>query len=125
MRQKLMMLTFALAYLGEGAIAEACYGPEPPEHCKCYGLRHPICIVSLPPPSCTPCLYGCNGSGECLDEPYSEDGLPLVTSEYDSCTLLEYEGTGLFGGSCDDDAYTWICDEVRCIDSFETYFPSR
>lgn len=60
-------------------------------------------MVVLPTPACLPCVHGCNSDGVCNDEPYTEDGLPIVSYEYDECSLHEV------GGTCDDGAYEWTC----------------
>lgn len=76
-------------------------------------------MVVLPTPACLPCVHGCNSDGVCNDEPYTEDGLPIVSYEYDECSLHEV------GGTCDDGAYEWTCGRDWCVDTFEVYWPTR
>ncbi len=127
------LAAFLAAFTVPSTAEAGCLGPEPPEKCKCYGIKYPICFVSTPPPSCTPCLYGCTSGGVCNDEPYVDpDGLPIIATEYEAvggvCELSDDAklswGVCTFAGV---EVYTWTCGETRegeewCADSRDVFF---
>ncbi|TXH59300.1 MAG: hypothetical protein E6Q97_00185 [Desulfurellales bacterium] len=102
--KSILAAAVAAATLMSANASAYCPAPIDPKHCRCYPI-HPgkVCMVVLPTPACLPCVHGCNSDGVCNDEPYTEDGLPIVSYEYDECSLHEV------GGTCDDGAYEWTC----------------
>ena len=92
--------------------------PYAASQCRCWtptGHTKPVCYVKMPPNStCGGCFIGCNGDGECIDEPYSdEDGFPLISQKYE-CSLIEYEDDEMVGECL---GYSWSCRHDWCSDT--------
>lgn len=120
-----LVTLLSLALVSEAQATHGACIPLSPDKCSCRtikdgtGAMHTKCWLS-DPPECTPCLNGCNNSGECLDKPYvDEDGLPLQASKEEWCTLADIDG--LTKGDCAS-GYNWICDDELCLDSAGTYW---
>lgn len=105
--------------------------PYDPSQCTCKTQKTKwgpitICRVIAPPSTCGACVNGCNNNGECADEPYDQEGKPLLASTEEWCVSLDVgETTDVdelsMAFTCES-GYGWICNEEWCTDTLGAWW---